>query len=651
MISENRIPVIIVSYRNPGDVAECLSALSRLAADPAFDVFICENGGRAAYDALVSSLGTASGPCDHDEATTDINLPMPRFLRMQQLRLRNSDSQVVVAEARENFGYAGAVNAWLRVLQAFPAWPGVWVLNPDTQPEPRALAELVAASAALRKGMVGSRIVYPGRPELVVTYGLQWRRCLASTKAIGRNTPASVEPDPEQLEARLMAPSGVSVYVTRRCLEYVGLMDERYFLYFEDLDWGYRAKKTWGVGYAHGSIVLHTGGTTIGSAPQRSKASAFSVYLDFRNRINFIRQHHHSWIAWSVLVLVLRSLEYGMVGAFANMAAAFRGLEAGIFGETGRPDRLFGFDGQTPGIRSAPTPPQGRTQQFVVRDAVKRKVKIGISVAFYLLTEANLLLRWAIRRPTPHRLVILYYHGMPANFHSNFSSQIDIISARVKIVPADYHDTDLRGGRSVAITFDDAFASVLNNAIPILRARRLPATIFVPVGSLGRRPFWEQELGSVHESEEVATADALRSQISDLVHLGAHSLTHPYLTRVPREQARGEIVGCRKQMSDVFGVDVRIFAFPYGDHDTEIVELCREAGYQRVFTNVPRVTDPASGEFVRGRVLVNPDDGPLEFYLKISGAYAWAAYSFAIKQRIIQYLRGRRLRAPALLHR
>jgi N-acetylglucosaminyl-diphospho-decaprenol L-rhamnosyltransferase len=66
MINENRIPVIIVSYRNPNDVAECLSALSQLTADPAFDVFLCENGGSAAFDALISSLSEPDGPCDQD---------------------------------------------------------------------------------------------------------------------------------------------------------------------------------------------------------------------------------------------------------------------------------------------------------------------------------------------------------------------------------------------------------------------------------------------------------------------------------------------------------------------------------------------------------------------------------------------------------
>jgi hypothetical protein len=128
-------------------------------------------------------------------------------------------------------------------------------------------------------------------------------------------------------------------------------MDEQYFLYFEDLDWGHRAQKTCGVGYAHRSVVPHKGGTTIGSAASHSRASAFSVYLDFRNRVNFVRQHYPSWMLWTLLILLARSLEYGLAGAFGNMRMAREGLKAGIRGETGRPDRLFEFDGAKPRLR------------------------------------------------------------------------------------------------------------------------------------------------------------------------------------------------------------------------------------------------------------------------------------------------------------
>jgi N-acetylglucosaminyl-diphospho-decaprenol L-rhamnosyltransferase len=350
MISAACIPIIIVSYRNPKDVVECLTALQGLTTDPPFDVYICENGGAAAFEALISSLVTADGPCDEDTANS-IDEQMSQFVRVRHLRLSGREARVVVAEAEENFGYGGAINAWLRVLLTLPAWLGVWILNPDTQAEPRALAELVACSTARRKGMVGSRIVAPTRPEIVQTRGLQWCRLLALTKDIGKGEPAATEPDLAALEAHVDALTGASIYVTRRCLEHIGLMDERYFLYFEDLDWGYRAKHSCGVGHAHKSVVRHHGGTTIGAKPTRAGHSSFSVYLEFRNTVNFVRYHHPAWMGWTLLVLVWRSFRYGMAGSFVNLRIALTGLKAGLASETGRPDHIFAFTGITPSLR------------------------------------------------------------------------------------------------------------------------------------------------------------------------------------------------------------------------------------------------------------------------------------------------------------
>lgn len=657
MISQSRIPVIIVGYGNPEDIVECLEALQGLAVDPAFEVYVCENAGPAAFNSLLSALTAVNGPCDRDAPLEILTKRMLRFVRVQCLRFRRRDAQVLVAEAAENFGYAGAVNAWLRALLPDSSWPGVWILNPDTQPEPRALAELAACSTARQRGMVGSRLVLFTEPNKVRSRGLHWEPIRASTLAIGLDAPIALEPNIEEIEAKLDAPSGASMFVTRECLERIGLMDERYFLYFEDLDWGVRAKNTCGIGYAHNSIVRHHGGTTIGSARSRTRASPFSVYLEFRNRLLFVRWRQPLWIVWTSLVLFIRAFEYGVAGSFVNMRAALAGIKAAIAGETGRPDRLFEFGAGPPSLRSRRTsgspysvlrdPDQIRRVFVPHRRAligtIKRKLKIAISFGAYLVGRVRLMLLRALGSSDRHQLVILYYHSVTTELRASFGRQLDMIAARWNVVPADYSGPAALGGHSVAITFDDAFMSVLDNAVPELLARRMPATIFVPVGALDRPPGWDMEEGCADAREIVASADALRSVASDLVQLGAHSLTHPHLPQVSEEVARVEIQGCREQMRNVIGVDPAVFAFPYGEFDASAVELCREAGYRSAFNNVPGLVDPASTEFVRGRVQADPSDGPLEFYLKIAGAYSWMRHFNAARRS----LRRRRSEAPS----
>lgn len=331
------IPVIIVSYRNPEDVVECLRALREAAAEPAFDVYICENGGAAAFQSLATAISNENGLCEASFPSIAID-GIDQFRKISYFRFRDRNSRVTLAEAVENLGYAGAINPWLTVLSRIGDWPGVWILNPDTHPDRSALAHLVAGAATRRLGMVGSRVVPPATDDIVFTRGLRWSPIRATTIAMDRDAPKNPPPDLERLERRIDAVSGVSVYVTRACLDSIGPMDERYFLYFEDLEWGIRAKrKSWRLGYADRSIVAHKGGTTIGSARTRAGASILSVYLDFRNRMIFVRRHYPWWTLWTLFVLVLRAVEFSLAGATRNTGAALNGIAAAIRGEIGRP--------------------------------------------------------------------------------------------------------------------------------------------------------------------------------------------------------------------------------------------------------------------------------------------------------------------------
>jgi N-acetylglucosaminyl-diphospho-decaprenol L-rhamnosyltransferase len=200
---------------------------------------------------------------------------------------------------------------------------------------------LVQYATQYRRGMVGSSLRQELEPEIIQSRGLAWRKWRASTLSVDWRSSATVCPPPDEVERRLDSPSGASMYVTRDCIERIGLMDERYFLYFEDLEWGLRAKKLATIGYAHRSIVMHEGGTTIGSATTRRGHSPLSVYLDFRNRLLFVRQHFTAWLPWTFMIELAEIIDFGRMRAFRNMSAALRGMGAGLLGKTGRPDNIL----------------------------------------------------------------------------------------------------------------------------------------------------------------------------------------------------------------------------------------------------------------------------------------------------------------------
>jgi peptidoglycan/xylan/chitin deacetylase (PgdA/CDA1 family) len=264
---------------------------------------------------------------------------------------------------------------------------------------------------------------------------------------------------------------------------------------------------------------------------------------------------------------------------------------------------------------------------------MKRYVKVIISCVYFAAARGVWGLAHAFGHGTPRSMTILYYHSVPSSKLAGFVRQMAILARHAHVMPADWCDETDPARPTVAITFDDAFTSVIDNALPELARRGFPCTIFVPSGVLGRNPDWPME-GNADRTEVVVDAACLSELHGPLVAIGAHSVSHPRLTRIAPERARAEIGESRAAIARLIGGPVTLFAFPYGDYDASVVEICRQEGFQHVFTIVPEPVDPGSGSLTRGRVYVDPDDGDLEFVLKMSGAYAWMPWASALKGRL-----------------
>jgi N-acetylglucosaminyl-diphospho-decaprenol L-rhamnosyltransferase len=344
------VVVPIVGFRNPDDMKHCLRALARMDAAPTFDVFVAENGGPAAMDALVATLDAGdpawtAAPDTKPPVTPDHGV----WKRSYRLAGRPEGSGFVhVAESSENLGYAGGINVWLRPLLAAAGWSAAWILNPDTEPRPDALAELAASSASRKKGMVGSVIVRDDDPDVIAMRGLQWQKWIGRSVAIDRYASASIAPDVAALDATLDAPSGASMYVTRSLIERIGLMYDPYFLYAEDFEWGVRAKRLGELGHAPKSVVLHKYGTTIGSSDDKAGRSPLAVYLGARNAVIFSRRNFPAFVLPAVAMQLVQACRYLIAGAPANFRFALQGIVAGCLGETGRPDPLPGAPAGAP---------------------------------------------------------------------------------------------------------------------------------------------------------------------------------------------------------------------------------------------------------------------------------------------------------------
>lgn len=223
--------------------------------------------------------------------------------------------------------------------------------------------------------------------------------------------------------------------------------------------------------------------------------------------------------------------------------------------------------------------------------------------------------------------VVLYYHAVKPHQRRRFAAQMDELLKRASPVAAGSLQAIPEKGRSVAVTFDDGFRSVLENAVPELAKRGIPFTIFVPSGCLGERPSWVRDSAHSSWDERVLSARELRALAGmPLATLGSHSVTHPNLTELDAARAQQELSDSRAQLEAAAGVTVDVFSFPHGAYTAALVDQARHAGYRFVFTIDPTTVGGNSDLFSVGRVVADPDDWPIEFRLKIAGAYRWRHY-------------------------
>lgn len=248
---------------------------------------------------------------------------------------------------------------------------------------------------------------------------------------------------------------------------------------------------------------------------------------------------------------------------------------------------------------------------------------IGISLAVLVFDYLWRMVFLLTGRKRPFPLVVLAYHSVAPEKRDAFAWQMEQLRNWAKPCRADSGPLSSIGRRPVAISFDDGYQTLLQNVIPEVEARAIPITIFVAPAALGAAPNWTDYSGGTDcvMSEPIMTADQLRGLPQELVQIGSHSVTHPMLTDLGEQDARMEL--SRTTLEAIVRQTVSIFSFPYGSYNEELVALCRVAGYERVFVTHPNSATSLSDDYVIGRVKVEPEDWPIEFFLKVHGAYRW----------------------------
>lgn len=138
-------------------------------------------------------------------------------------------------------------------------------------------------------------------------------------------------------------------------------------------------------------------------------------------------------------------------------------------------------------------------------------------------------------------------------------------------------DTPARSGRTVVVTFDDAFLDFHTTVLPVLAELRLRATLYVPTAYVGGTSRWLQPDG---EDRPMMSWTALAEAAASGVEIGSHSRTHPQLDRLSRDRVRSEVRDSKAVLEDRLQREIRTFAYPFGYHDQAVKRVVAEAGYR-----------------------------------------------------------------------
>jgi peptidoglycan/xylan/chitin deacetylase (PgdA/CDA1 family) len=278
-----------------------------------------------------------------------------------------------------------------------------------------------------------------------------------------------------------------------------------------------------------------------------------------------------------------------------------------------------------------------------------RIVKLLISLVYHAFRTVRAAAGALVGEGRSGRFVVLTYHAVKAGQRDRFASQLDALKRYGTAVSAEEAPSP-DGTNRIAITFDDGFTSVVENALPVMAARGVPATIFVTTGYLGARAGWIAKQEHTNYHEVVLSARQLQELPGDLVCIGSHAVLHRDLSRLTPDEITAELRKSKEALEAILNRPVQLLSLPFGGCSPAVLDLARKAGYQRIFLNVP-VYAAAGEDDVVGRTNTTPDDWGLEFMLKASGAYQWLPRAIQAKRRLLngcaRCIPGRRERSMA----
>jgi peptidoglycan/xylan/chitin deacetylase (PgdA/CDA1 family) len=172
--------------------------------------------------------------------------------------------------------------------------------------------------------------------------------------------------------------------------------------------------------------------------------------------------------------------------------------------------------------------------------------------------------------------------------------------------------------RAVLVTFDDAYESLREHGLPLLRERGIPGVVFAISGRVGASNDWSAAEGR----SELPLMDAagLAEAAEAGLRIGCHAATHRPLTAVPDAELDAELVRSRDELEALGLGRPRVLAYPYGDNDERVRRAVAAAGYEAAFTVEAGVARAGMDSTALPRIGVRSEDSPERLVRRVRSA-------------------------------
>jgi peptidoglycan/xylan/chitin deacetylase (PgdA/CDA1 family) len=254
---------------------------------------------------------------------------------------------------------------------------------------------------------------------------------------------------------------------------------------------------------------------------------------------------------------------------------------------------------------------------------------LAVRYAKASLTRARAV-SWTLRgRDSQSGLRVFLYHRVadepdalalsPAKFRAQMQhlaregfQAIDVVTALDLLYAGELQP------KHVALTFDDGFKDVEENAYGVLADLGFSATVFVATDVIDgcAKYFWAPDDARLLSWSEIRELDA-----GGVFRFEPHTLTHPNLTDLDFDDCKREIAGSKVALEEKLGREAIAFCYPGGFVGAREQELTAAAGYRYGITCEPGMNTPETDRHLIRRVQIDRTDGLRDFTAKARGSH------------------------------